>query len=107
MPKQFINPAGLSNPGTYTHVVVADAGKTVYISGQVALDANGQIVGQGDLRAQTRQVFENLRIGLVSVGATFADVIKMNTYIVNYWTQSRKTFALLFPLPLLARSANQ
>ncbi len=92
MPKQFINPKELSNSGTYTHVVAAEGKRIVFISGQVALDASGQIVGKGDLRAQTRQVFENLRIGLASVGATFADVVKMNTYIVNYKPEMRQTF---------------
>lgn len=84
MPKQFINPQKLSNPGTYTHVVIAEGKKTIYISGQVALDASGQVVGKGDLRAQTQQVFENLKTALASAGATFADVVKMNTYIANY-----------------------
>lgn len=92
MPKQFINPKELSNPGTYTHVVLADGKKIVFISGQVALDASGQVVGKGDLRAQTRQVFENLKIALASAGATFADVVKMNTYIVNYKPELRPMF---------------
>lgn len=84
MSKQFINPKELSNPGTYTHVVVAEGKKTIFISGQIALDANGQVVGKGDLRAQTQQVFENLKTALASAGATFADVVKLTTYIVNY-----------------------
>ena len=62
MPKQFINPDGLSNPGTYTHVVVARGGKMVFVSGQVALDAKGQIVGIGDLATQTKQVLRTLRL---------------------------------------------
>ena len=89
MPKQFINPKELSNPGTYTHVVVAEGKKVIFIAGQVALDASGQVVGKGDLRAQTRQVFENLKIALASADATFSDVVKMNTFIVNYKPEMR------------------
>ncbi len=89
MSKLFINPTELSNPGTYTHVVVAEGKKIIFVSGQVALDASGQMVGSGDLRAQTRQVFENLKIALGAAGATFADVVKMNTYIVNYKPEMR------------------
>lgn len=58
-------------------------GRTVYISGQIALDASGNLVGKGDLRAQTRQVFENLKIALAAAGATFKDVIKINTYCAD------------------------
>ncbi|MBI3742507.1 MAG: RidA family protein [Chloroflexi bacterium] len=89
MSKQFINPKDLTNLGTYTHVVIAQSKKIIFISGQVALDASGQIVGSGDLRAQTRQVFENLKIALGAAGATFADVVKMNTYVVNYKPEMR------------------
>ncbi len=90
MPKQFINPEGLSNPGTYTHVVTAQGGKLIFISGQVALDAQGQVVGAGDLKAQTKQVFENLKTALASQGATFADVVKITMYIVNYKLEYRQ-----------------
>src|SRR5512140_2108201 len=92
MPTQFINPKDLSNPGTYTQVVVAEGKKTIFISGQVALDASGQVVGKGDLGAQTKQVFENLKIALAAVGATFGDVVKMNTYIVNYKPELRPAY---------------
>src|SRR5918993_3688504 len=59
-----LNPQGLSTPTGYTHVVSARGGKTVYVAGQIALDAQGQLVGKGDLAAQTKQVFENLSIAL-------------------------------------------
>ncbi|MFN8233979.1 MAG: RidA family protein [Actinomycetota bacterium] len=52
-------------------------------SGQLPLDAGGNLVGPGDLRAQTRQVFENLRITLEASGATFADVVKMGTFVTD------------------------
>lgn len=81
--KEFINPFTIKPPG-YTHVVVTGPGKTIYISGQVSVDATGGIVGKGDLRKQVEQVYENLKSALTAAGATFADVVKMNTYVVNY-----------------------
>jgi reactive intermediate/imine deaminase len=75
------NPQGLSTPTGYSHVVSARGGKTVYIAGQVAFDAKGQLVGKGDLAAQTRQVFENLSIALKAAGATFANVVKTNYFM--------------------------
>ncbi len=79
MPKQFIQPQDLYNPGTYTHVVAAQGGKLVFISGQVAVDAQGQPVGAGDLRAQAQQVYANLQTALAAIGATFDDVV--NRYV--------------------------
>lgn len=78
---KFINPDGLSKPTSYTHVVVA--GNTVYISGQVSSNEKGEVVGKGDLRAQTTRVFENLKTCLTAAGVTFSDIVKMNTYVVN------------------------
>ncbi len=90
MAKQFLNPAGLANPGGYTNVVCADGGKLVFVAGQVAFDTNLQIVGQGDLRAQTRKTFENLKIALEAAGARFEDVVKLNVYVVNYKPADRQ-----------------
>ena len=78
---QRMNPPGLSTPTGYSHVVSARGGRTIYIAGQVALDAKGQLVGDGDLAAQTRQVFANLEVALKAAGATFDDVVKLNTYM--------------------------
>lgn len=80
---RFINPAGVAASPNYTHVVETAARRTVYISGQVALDAAGNLVGENDLRAQTQQVFENLKLALAAVGATFDDVIKLNTFMLD------------------------
>jgi len=77
----FSNSPGLSTPRGYTHVVDVPAGRTLYIAGQVAFDAEGKVVGKGDVRAQTEQVFRNLKIALESAGATFADVVKLNWYV--------------------------
>lgn len=58
-------------------------GNTIYVSGQVAYDANGNLVGAGDMKAQTRQVYENLKTVLAAAGATLADIVKLNTYITD------------------------
>jgi 2-iminobutanoate/2-iminopropanoate deaminase len=78
---RFINPEGLSRPPTYTQLVeVVAPGRTVYISGQLATGPDGQLVS-GDFRAQAEQVFKNLQIALASVGASFADIVKLNSYL--------------------------
>jgi reactive intermediate/imine deaminase len=76
-----MNPQGLSTPTGYSHVVSTRGGKTIYVAGQIALDAKGQLVGKGDLAAQTQQVFENLAIALKAAGATFDHVVKTNYYM--------------------------
>jgi enamine deaminase RidA (YjgF/YER057c/UK114 family) len=82
--RQFVNPKELIAPGGFTHVVIVKQGKMIFVAGQVALNKQGEVVGKGDLRAQATQVFENLKIALAAAGATFADVVKMNIYVVNY-----------------------
>jgi enamine deaminase RidA (YjgF/YER057c/UK114 family) len=84
MEKKFINPPTIAPPRGYTHVVTATSGKMVFIAGQVAFNTKGELVGKGDLRAQTTQVYENLKNALAAGGATFTDVVKMNTYVVNF-----------------------
>ena len=79
-----INPPALSTPTGYTHVVeVTGPAKTVYISGQIAFDKDGKIVGAGDMKAQAEQVFKNLEAALGAAGAKFSDVVKMNTYVTD------------------------
>ena len=75
---------GLINAPTFSQVVVAEGRRTVYISGQVAWDAEGGIVGQDDFAAQAKKAYENLAIALEAAGATIADVAKTNVYIVDY-----------------------
>jgi enamine deaminase RidA (YjgF/YER057c/UK114 family) len=71
----------------YTHVVETRGGlRTIYISGQVALDVAGNMVGVGDMRAQAEQVFANIKAALTAVHATFDDVVKL-TYFVTDITQ--------------------
>lgn len=87
-----IYPEGLRRPPTYTPVVRASGGTTVYISGQVSVDVEGNVVGVGDFAAQARQVFENLRLALASVGADFSHVVKMTSYIVDYSPELREAY---------------
>jgi reactive intermediate/imine deaminase len=74
------NAASVNTPPGYSHAV--QAGGLLFVSGQVAFDAAGEIVGVGDMRAQTRQAFRNLGAVLEAAGATFADVVKL-TYFVR------------------------
>ena len=80
------NPDTVAAPvGTYSQAVRVETGDAVWIhvSGQIAIDLEGNLVGPGDLRAQTRQVFENLRAILEAHGGTFADVVKIGTYLTT------------------------
>ena len=78
------NPPALSTPTGYTHIVeVTGPNRTIYISGQIALDKDGKVVGAGDMKAQAEQVFKNLETALTAAGATFTDVVKMNSYITD------------------------
>jgi enamine deaminase RidA (YjgF/YER057c/UK114 family) len=79
----FINPETMHHPAGYTHVVEVTAGRTVYIAGQIALDRTGTLVGPGDIGAQTRQVFDNLRAALQAVGAGFEQLVKLTYYLVD------------------------
>jgi len=81
--RQALNPPSLPPPRGYSHVVIAPAGRRVSISGQVAVDSLGAVVGAGDFRAQCVQVFENLERALRSVGATFADVVSTDMYVTD------------------------
>ncbi len=80
-----VNPPALSAPTGYTHIVeVTGPNRTIYISGQIAFDQDGKIVGApGDMKAQAEQVFRNLETALTAAGATFSDVVKMNSYITD------------------------
>jgi enamine deaminase RidA (YjgF/YER057c/UK114 family) len=79
---RFINPETLAKPPSYTHVVeVVGPCRTIHISGQLATDRDSNVVG--DFRAQAVQVFENLKAALACVGASFADVVKLNSYLAD------------------------
>ncbi|MET9550753.1 RidA family protein [Streptomyces sp. NPDC006627] len=75
-------PEGVAPATAYTHVVMG-TGRLVAISGQLALDEDGDLVGEGDAAAQARQVFENLRRCLAAAGATFDDVVKLTYFVTD------------------------
>ena len=83
MKRRAINPAALSIPTGYSHVATVTGGTAVYVSGQIAFNKDAQIVGIGDLGAQAKQVYENLSGCLKAAGATFQDVVKLVSYVVN------------------------
>ena len=86
---EHIRPDGIANNPAYTHVVATRAERLVHISGQVAVDAAGAIVGIGDLAVQTEQVMENLQTALAAAGARFEDVVKITTFVVGYQPEQR------------------
>jgi enamine deaminase RidA (YjgF/YER057c/UK114 family) len=76
------NAPGLSQPPGYSHVVVASGRRLVTTAGAVPIDAEGNIVGPGDLLVQAKQTLKNLASALEAAGATERDVIKMTVYVV-------------------------
>ncbi|MBJ6622465.1 RidA family protein [Streptomyces sp. DHE17-7] len=75
-------PEGVAPAAQYTHVVLG-TGTFVAVSGQLALDEDGKVVGEGDAEAQARQVFENLRRCLAAAGASFDDVVKLTFFVTD------------------------
>ncbi|MEE8290672.1 MAG: RidA family protein [Candidatus Tectomicrobia bacterium] len=68
----------------YSHVVVVEGGgRTVFIAGQLARDRDGNVVGKGDMRAQIRQVGDNITAALAAAGATLDDLVKTTTYVTD------------------------
>src|SRR5207249_5050797 len=88
MPRQNIQPEALSKRIVnghvlYSHVVAVEGRRTVFIAGQLARDQQGNVVGKGDMRAQLRQVGENLKAALAAAGATLNDLVKTTTYVTD------------------------
>jgi enamine deaminase RidA (YjgF/YER057c/UK114 family) len=84
MALELINPDGLHTPRSYTHVVVATDSRLVFIAGQAADDADGNLVGHGDLRAQAHQAFTNLGRALAAAGARPDQVARITIYVVGH-----------------------
>ncbi len=81
---EYINPDALNKNPAFTNVIVVTGPvKTVYVGGQDAVDASGNIIGKGDLQAQTEQVFKNIQAALAAGGAQIEHVIKWNLYVVQ------------------------
>ena len=81
---QYINPDALNKNPAFTNViVVTGSAKTIYVGGQDSVSASGEIVGKGDLKAQTEQILKNIQAALASAGANLENVIKWNLYVVQ------------------------
>lgn len=84
MSKTILQSPKLSKPaGIMSAGVKVPAGNLVFVSGQVARNVQGETVGKGDIKAQTRQVLENIKSVLESAGATFDDVVKVSVFVTN------------------------
>lgn len=78
---QHINPKGMTQPTGYTHVVRHN--NLLFLSGQVSVDAEGHLIGEGDMRVQLRQVLENMKIALASQGADLSRIVKITIYTTD------------------------
>jgi enamine deaminase RidA (YjgF/YER057c/UK114 family) len=81
-PIRIAAPDGVAPAAQYSHVVLG-TGRFVAVAGQLALDEDGRLVGEGDPAAQARQVFENLSRCLAAAGATFDDVVKLTFFVTD------------------------
>lgn len=80
----LVNPDGLPKPEVYRQLSVSTGSKLVFLAGQVARDADGGKVGEGDLAAQVEQAYLNVGTALAAVGGSFDDVAKMTVYVVDW-----------------------
>ena len=84
MTLETINPDDLYKPSSYTHVIVATGGRLVFIAGQAANDAQGNLVAPGDLAAQARQAFANVGRALAAAGARPDQVARITIFVVHH-----------------------
>ncbi|MCF2528081.1 RidA family protein [Yinghuangia soli] len=88
MSVQLINPEGLPQPEVYRQLSIATGSRMVFLAGQVARDADGNKVGEGDFAAQVEQAFLNVNTAITAIGGTFEDVAKLTVYVVD-WTADK------------------
>ncbi|RSS46150.1 RidA family protein [Streptomyces sp. WAC07061] len=84
----LVNPEGLPAVDAYRHVAIASGSRMLFIAGQVAWDADGAVVGEGDLAAQVERCYLNVATALAAAGGTFHDVAKLTLYVVD-WTPGK------------------
>lgn len=89
MMREVINPKNVHWPLGYSHVV--RVGDTVWVSGQLPLDQDGNIVGKGDIAVQTDKTYENLQKCLESVGATLNDIVMLGVYVTDLEDYDKNT----------------
>lgn len=79
-----VDPIGVWEPfGAFSMAAIQGDGRIVHLKGQVALDRDGKVVGAGDMRAQTRQVLENIRAVLAALGGRMEDVLSLTHYVTD------------------------
>jgi enamine deaminase RidA (YjgF/YER057c/UK114 family) len=84
MARKVLTPTGAGKPiGMYSAGLVVDPTRLVFLAGQVAMDAQGRVVGECDLKVQATQVYANLAAVLAEAGCTLRDVVKFTTYVVQ------------------------
>jgi enamine deaminase RidA (YjgF/YER057c/UK114 family) len=79
----FSNPDTLPPPPGYSQLVEVAGGRLVFVAGQVSLDKDGSVIGEGDISKQADQVFRNLSAAIASRGGTLKDVIKFTMFVTN------------------------
>lgn len=87
---EYLKPQGLLNVPSFSQVTTASDGKLVFVSGQVSWDEKGKPLHAGDLEAQTRKTYENMKLALAAAGATFRDVVKFTVYVKHLDTAKWK-----------------
>ncbi|MCK5805372.1 MAG: RidA family protein [Lentisphaeria bacterium] len=83
MAREIIQPKSVHSTAGVGYSHVAKAGNTAYIAGQIALDADGNLVGEGDIEAQAHQAYANLQAILEELGGSLGDIVKMTTYLTD------------------------
>jgi enamine deaminase RidA (YjgF/YER057c/UK114 family) len=81
---QLLIPETMPKSAGYSQLALVTGGSVVFIAGQVALDKSGNVVGKDDFKAQIQQVFENLKAAVEAAGGSFNDVVKLNSYFVDF-----------------------
>lgn len=84
MAVELVNPDGLPKPEMYRQLSIATGSKLVFLAGQVARDAEGNPVGEGDLAAQVEQAYLNVGTAMAGIGGSFDDVAKLTVYVVDW-----------------------
>ena len=80
---EFLNPPELMKPVGFSHAAATRGGRTIFLSGQVAKDRDGRVVGKGDIVAQFRQVCENLKTLVTAARGQLTDVVKLTMYVLD------------------------
>ncbi|MEU9329381.1 RidA family protein [Streptomyces canus] len=89
----LLNPGGLPEIDVYRQVSIASGTKLVFVAGQVAWDAEGRTIGEGDLAAQVEQCYVNIGTALAEAGGSFDDVAKLTVHVVD-WTPDKMPLLL-------------